>query len=133
MRDISYKAVIISSVFNFVLMTLLIVVLGAIYGANLKSSDSGMSDNDIAIAFASSWTQYIALIAPLAAGYLAASIAKRRPYLHSLLSSSLNVLWGIVCMAFLMPVTPMIVFMVLINMALGLVGGWLWVKRSAYA
>ena len=130
MRDISLKAVIISSVFNFVLMVFLIFALGAIYGVYMKSGDSGMSDEAIAAAFETSWFQYLALLAPLPAGYLAASIARRRPYLHGLLSSSLNVIFGIFCMIFLTAPTTMLLPMAVINIAMSLSGGWLWARRN---
>jgi hypothetical protein len=130
MRDISLKAVIISSVFNFVLMVVLIFVLGAIYGVYMRSGNSGMSDEGVALAFTTSWFQYIALIAPLPAGYLAASIAKRRPYLHGLLSSSFNVLFGIFCMILLTAPTTMFLPMAVVNIVMSFLGGWLWVKRN---
>lgn len=130
MKDISLKAVLISSVFNFVLMVLLIIALGAIYAAYMKSTNSAMTEAEIATAFEASWFSMLALIAPLPAGYLAASIAKRRPYLHSILSSSLNVLWGIFCMIFLIPMTLIFIPMMIVNIFLSLAGGWLWVKRN---
>ncbi|MDO8289924.1 MAG: hypothetical protein Q7T44_11965 [Parvibaculum sp.] len=132
MKDISLKAVLISSVFNFVLMVLLIIVLGAIYTAYMTSTNSAMSEAEIISSFEASWFSMLALIAPLPAGYLAASIAKRRPYLHSLLSSSLNVLWGVFCMIFLVPVTLIMLPMLVINVALSLAGGWLWIQRHKF-
>lgn len=132
MTEISLKAVLISSVFNFVLMVILIFALGAIYTAYMTSTNSALSEADIAAAFEASWFSMLALIAPLPSGYLAASIAKRRPYLHGLLASSLNVLWGVFCIIFLVPVTLVVIPMLIVNILLSLAGGWLWVQRHKF-
>jgi len=71
-----------------------------------------------------SWFSMLALAAPVVAGYLAARLAGTRPVLHGALSSSLNVLWGIFCLFFLLPVTVFTVALLAGNVALGALGGF---------
>jgi hypothetical protein len=72
MDQISFKTVLISSIVSFGLMLLLIIILGALY--SLMHAGEGTPD-EISKAFANSWISYLALVAPIAAGYLAARMA----------------------------------------------------------
>ncbi|MEP0706952.1 MAG: hypothetical protein ABJL17_04620 [Parvibaculum sp.] len=116
MNDISIKAILISSAFGFVLMIVLVTLLGALYP--MLFSDATVEN------YEQSWFSMLALAAPVAAGYLAARLAGTRPVLHGALSSSLNVLWGIFCLFFLLPVTVFIVALLAGNVALGALGGF---------
>ncbi|MEQ8269201.1 MAG: hypothetical protein RH982_18595 [Parvibaculum sp.] len=116
MNGISIKAVLISSAFGFVLMIVLVTLLGALYP--MLFSDATVEN------YEQSWFSMLALAAPVAAGYLAARLAGTRPVLHGALSSSLNVLWGIFCLFFLLPVTVLTVALLAGNVALGALGGF---------
>lgn len=116
MNDISIKAILISSAFGFVLMIVLVTLLGALYP--MLFSDATVEN------YEQSWFSMLALAAPVAAGYLAARLAGTRPVLHGALSSSLNVLWGIFCLFFLLPVTVFTVALLAGNVALGALGGF---------
>lgn len=129
MKEISLKAVAVSSLFNFVLMIVLIMVLGAIFAAQYPGAgDGAASEADVSAAFEASWLSILALFAPLAAGYLAAAMARRATMLHGALSSSLNVAWGVICLIFLTPVQISGLLMLAANPLLGILGGYLWLR-----
>tara|TARA_R110000868_G_scaffold91679_5_gene254066 strand:- start:12112 stop:12510 length:399 start_codon:yes stop_codon:yes gene_type:complete len=131
MKDISVKAVAISSFFSFALMIVMIVVLGMIFASQFESADGGPGDAAaVAAAYEASWFSMWALLAAVAAGALGAAIAKRDEVLHGALSASLNVGWGIFCFIFLTPFTLFGLFVLALNPLLGALGGWLWLKRS---
>lgn len=117
MNGISVKAVLIGSVFGFVLMIVLIAFLGTLYP--LLFSDATAEN------YEQSWFSMLALAAPVAAGYLAARIAGTRPVLHGALSPVLNVLWGLAAMIFLMPATAFGAGVLVANIMLGALGGYL--------
>jgi hypothetical protein len=121
MQGISLKSVLISSVSSFVLMIVFIMLIGAAFGA---LQGEGMSEEDVAVAFEASWVSMLALSAVILAGALAAWIAGTRPVLHGALSTSLNVLWGVFCLIFLMPVTATAVLVLIANPLLGALGGY---------
>ncbi|MBO6635355.1 hypothetical protein [Parvibaculum sp.] len=118
MNSISIKAVLIGSVFGFVLMIVLITVLGALYP--LLFSDATVEN------YEQSWFSMLALAAPVAAGYLAARIARTRPVAHGALSPVLNVLWGLVAMIFLIPATVFAAGLLVANVLLGALGGYIY-------
>lgn len=124
MNGISIKAVLISSAFGFVLMIVLVTLLGALYP--MLFSDATVEN------YEQSWFSMLALAAPVAAGYLAARLAGTRPVLHGALSSSLNVLWGIFCLFFLLPVTVFTVALLAGNVALGALGGFLYLNTRKH-
>lgn len=117
MNGISVKAVLIASVFGFALMIVLIAILGALYP--LLFSDATAEN------YEQSWFSMLALAAPVAAGYLAARIAGTRPVLHGALSPVLNVLWGLAAMTFLMPAKAFGAGVLVANVMLGALGGYL--------
>jgi hypothetical protein len=125
MTKISWKAVIASSIFNFALMTLLIIGLGALYGRVFHGAGGGPATPED---FINSWFAWLAFLAPIPAGYLAASIAKREAVLHGALASSLNVLWGFFCLIFLAPFLVSGLATIAANIALAAFGGHLWLK-----
>tara|TARA_R110000824_G_scaffold118960_19_gene272687 strand:- start:111441 stop:111830 length:390 start_codon:yes stop_codon:yes gene_type:complete len=125
MKDISLKAVAISSVSSFVLMIVFITLLGTAYGA---VQPAGMSEEEIAVAFATSWVSMLSLLAVVLAGALGARIAGKRHVLHGALSASLNVIWGIFCLIFLMPLSAMMVLTLLANPLLGALGGYIYLS-----
>ncbi|ABS62358.1 hypothetical protein Plav_0735 [Parvibaculum lavamentivorans DS-1] len=118
MNGISIKAILISSIFGFVLMLVLIMVLGALYP--LLFSGGTAAD------FEQSWFSMLALAAPVAAGYLAARLAPAQPVLHGALSPFLNVVWGLIAMTFLVPATAFTAAILVANIALGALGGYLY-------
>lgn len=118
MNGISIKAVLIGSVFGFVLMIVLITILGALYP--LLFSDATVEN------YEQSWFSMLALAAPVAAGYLAARIAGTRPVAHGALSPVLNILWGLVAMTFLVPATAFAAGVLVANVLLGTLGGYIY-------
>lgn len=118
MNGISIKAVLIGSVFGFVLMIALITILGALYP--LLFSDATVEN------YEQSWFSMLALAAPVAAGYLAARIAGTRPVAHGALSPVLNVLWGLIAMTFMVPATAFAVGILVANVLLGALGGYVY-------
>nr|RAW03825.1 hypothetical protein DBT41_10945 [Aerococcus urinae] len=128
MDGISWKAVIVSSIFNFLLM-LTIITLGVLVVAGFESPDGTVpSEAEVSATLESSWLTMLALTPPLAAGYLGAAMAKRAAILHGALSSSLNVAWGVICMIFLTPVTLSGLALLAANPLLGAAGGYIWLK-----
>lgn len=117
MNGISIKAVLISSIFGFVLMLVLIMALGALYPMLF----SGATPEN----FEQSWFSMLALAAPVAAGYLAARLAGTRPVLHGALSSVLNVLWGLAALTFMVPATVFTLSVLAANVLLGALGGYI--------
>ncbi len=131
MKDLSVKAVAISSIVSFVLMVVFIILLGMIFAAQFEGPDGGPGDQAaIAAAYEASWFSMWALLAAVIAGALGAAIAGRDAILHGALSSSLNVVWGVFCLIFLAPFTLFSVAVLALNPLLGAFGGWLWLKRS---
>ncbi|MDP1626796.1 hypothetical protein [Parvibaculum sp.] len=118
MNGISIKAILVSSIFGFVLMLVLIMILGALYPV--------LFNGGTAADFEQSWFSMLALAAPVAAGYLAARQAQTRPVLHGALSPVLNVLWGLIAMTFLVPPTAFTVAVLVANVLLGALGGYLY-------
>lgn len=129
MREISLKAVVVSSIFNFVLMVILIMVLAAIFASQYSATGGApASEAEVSAAFEASWLSMLALVASVAAGYLAAAMAKRAAILHGALSSSLNVAWGVVCLIFLVPVQISSLLILAANPLLGVLGGYIWLR-----
>ena len=120
MNGISIKAVLIASVFGFVLMLVLMMALGALYP--VLFSDATPEN------FEQSWFSMLALAAPVAAGYLAARLAGTRPVLHGALSPVLNVLWGLVALTFMVPVTAFMAGVLIANVLLGALGGYIYLN-----
>lgn len=120
MNGISIKAVLISSIFGFVLMLVLMMALGALYPALFSDATP---EN-----FEQSWFSMLALAAPVAAGYLAARLAGTRPVLHGALSPVLNVLWGLVALTFMIPVTAFMAGVLIANVLLGALGGYIYLN-----
>ncbi|MBX3496177.1 MAG: hypothetical protein KF769_08040 [Parvibaculum sp.] len=124
MNDISFRSILISSIFGFVLMIVLIMVLGALYPLLFRDASA---EN-----FEQSWFSLLALAAPVAAGYLAARLARTRPVLHGALSPCLNVLWGLVSVIFLVPLTVFAAAVLTANVLLGALGGYIYLSHRKH-
>jgi len=121
MKHISLKAVIIGSIASFGLMFLFIILLGALYG--VLHTDEGTQE-EIAASFANSPLSWLALTGVVIGGYIAARIAGAAELLHGVLSSSLNVLWGLFCVFVLGQTQLETIIILLLNPILGLLGGY---------
>lgn len=107
----------------------LIMVLAAIFASQYSATGGApASEAEVSAAFEASWLSMFALVAPIAAGYLAAAMAKRAAILHGALSSGLNVAWGVVCLIFLVPVQISSLLILAANPLLGVLGGYIWLR-----